>query len=235
MKIAICDDEVADLKLLERYCTEYDTSLPVFLFSSGEELIDAYKEDYFDLVFLDIELGKLSGLDTGTILRDLPDKPIIVFTTHSLSYAVRGYGIAMRYLPKPISYEIFCTTMREALDYITPSKISICVNGTQMLISVNSIIYFEVLKHQLVVHLKDHDDVDMRGTLTEVIEQIHSRHFVQPHKSYYINMEYIDRLTGQDIMMTNGDVIPVGRSKKNEFKARLREYIKGNRGNEYLD
>lgn len=235
MKIAICDDEAADLGLIQRYCVEYDASLPVSLFASGEELIEAFKENFYDLVFLDIELGKLSGLEVGATLRGLPDKPIIIFTTHSLNYAVRGYGIAMRYLPKPISYETFSTVMREALDHITPSKISICVSGTQMFFSVDDIVYFEVLRHQLMVHLKDQEAVCLRGTLIEVIEQIPSRQFVQPHKSYYVNMEYIDRLTGQDIMMTNGDVIPVGRSKKNEFKARLREYIKGNRGNEYLD
>ncbi len=235
MKIAICDDEAEDLKLLEGYCADYDAGLPVSLFSSGEALIEAFREDFYDLVFLDIELGKLSGLDTGTILRGMPDKPIIIFTTHSLNYAVRGYGIAMRYLPKPISYDTFSAVMREALGYITPSKISICVNGAQMLISVNDIIYFEVLRHQLMVHLRDREAVGMRGTLTEVMGEIPGRQFVQPHKSYYINMEYIDRLTRQDVIMTNGDVIPVGRSKKDEFQARLREYVKGSRKNEYLD
>ncbi len=122
MKIAICDDEAVDLNLIHRYCGEYDSSLPVSLFSSGEELIEAFKQDFYDLVFLDIELGKLSGLETGTILRGMPEKPIIIFTTHSLNYAVRGYGIAMRYLPKPISYETFSSVIREALSLLTKQR-----------------------------------------------------------------------------------------------------------------
>ncbi len=228
MKIAICDDEPADLKLIQTYCKQYDPNIPTAAFTSGEALLDAYKEDFYDLVFLDIEMGQLNGLEVGTQLINMSHKPVIVFTTHSLHYAVRGYGIALRYLSKPITYDTFSYVMGLALEQILPERISILSNGEQMFVPVNTILYFEVLNHELCVHLSSGKKISMRGTLTEVINQVPHHAFVQPHKSYYINMEYVDRLTQQKIMMTNGSLIPIGRSKKDYFQLRLSEYMKGN-------
>lgn len=235
MKIAVCDDDQRDLKLLESYCRQFDPEIPVAMFSSGEALLEAYRKDFYDLVFLDIELGRLNGLEAGKRLAGMSPKPIIVFTTHSSSYAVRGYGIAMRYLTKPIAYDTFSAVMKLALEQILPRKIIIISNGIQRIVPIGEILYFEVLRHQLFVHLKSGESLSMRRTLAEVIEQIPCGPFAQPHKSYYINMEYVDRLTQQNITMTNGDLIPISRSRKNNFQLRLNEYMEGNRLNEYMD
>lgn len=235
MKIAICDDEAADLKIIQNYCGQYDPQIPTAVFQSGEALLEAYKSDFYDLVFLDIEMGQMNGLEVGTRLINMPQKPVVVFTTQSLNYAVRGYGIAMRYLPKPITYDMFSDVMELALERILPEKISVLSNGEQVLIPISEILYFEILRHQLFVHLNSGEKLSARGTLTEIISQVSRRSFVQPHKSFYINMEYVDRLTQQNIKMTNGDLIPIGRSKKDYFQLRLSEYVKGNHLYEHMD
>lgn len=124
MKIAICDDESSDLKLINEYCTQYNPEMVTSCFSSGEALLAAYEKDFYDLLFLDIEMGKLNGLEVGAILAKKPIKPVIVFTTQSLNYAVHGYGIAIKYLPKPISYDTFSKTMVLALEQIIPKKLA---------------------------------------------------------------------------------------------------------------
>jgi len=235
MKIAICDDEPADLKLIQTFCSRYDSGIPTAAFTSGEALLAAYRQDFYDLVFLDIELGKMNGLEVGAKLLALPQKPVIVFTTQSLSYAVRGYGIAMRYLPKPISYETFSDVMGLAAERILPKKISILSEGEQLLVPVNEIMYFEVLRHQLFAHLRSGKVLSTRGPLSEVIRLVPGGSFVQPHKSYYINMEYIDRLTQRGVVMTNGDLISVSRNRKVAFQLRLSEYMKGNHLHEHMD
>lgn len=235
MKIAICDDETEDLKIIQSYCSKYNPTIPTGVFQSGEALLEAYKSSFYDLVFLDIEMGQMNGLEVGGKLINMPQKPVIVFTTHSLNYAVRGYGIAMRYLPKPITYDVFSNVMELALERILPKKISVLSNGEQVFIPISEILYFEILRHQLFVHLNSGEKLSMRGTLTELISQVSQRTFVQPHKSYYINMEYVDRLTKQNIVMTNGDLIPIGRNKKDYFQLRLSEYVKGNHLYEHLD
>lgn len=65
MKIAICDDDAADLKLMQSYCSRYDSTIPTAAFTSGEALLEAYGKDFYDLVFLDIEMGQLNGLELG--------------------------------------------------------------------------------------------------------------------------------------------------------------------------
>ena len=145
-------------------------------------------------IFLDADFCRLNGLELGAQLIRLSPKPVIVFTTQSLSYAVRGYGIAMRYLPKPITYETFSDVMKLAMERILPQKISIFSNGTQMFIPINEIMYFEVLRHQPLIHLSSGENISVRSTLTEAISQVPPSIFAQPHKSYYINMEYVDRL-----------------------------------------
>lgn len=186
-------------------------------------------------IFLDADFCRLNGLELGAQLIRLSPKPVIVFTTQSLSYAVRGYGIAMRYLPKPITYETFSDVMKLAMERILPQKISIFSNGTQMFIPINEIMYFEVLRHQPLIHLSSGENISVRSTLTEAISQVPPSIFAQPHKSYYINMEYVDRLTQQNITMTNGDLIPIGRSRKSDFQHQLSEYIKGKRLYEHMD
>ncbi len=235
MKIAICDDDADDLKLIQSYCSRYDSDITVATFTSGEALRKAYDTDFYDLVFLDIEMEPLNGLELGAQLVRLSPKPIIVFTTQSLSYAVRGYGIAMRYLPKPITYDTFYAVISLAVEQILPQKISVFSNGVQTFISINEILYFEILRHQLFIHLNSGETICIRVTLSEAINWVPHKVFAQPHKSYYINMEYIDRLDQQNITMINGDVIPIGRSRKGLFQHKLSEYMKEKHMYEHLD
>lgn len=122
MKIAICDDSPDDLQLLLGYCKRYDSSLSIHTFSSGQALIDSFSSEFYNLVFLDIEMDPPNGYDTALHLRTMARKPEIIFTTKNLNYSIRGYGIALRYLPKPISYEMFIRALHQALQIITPLK-----------------------------------------------------------------------------------------------------------------
>lgn len=235
MKIAICDDETADALLIREYCTRFDPNLTTVVFTCGEALLKAYETDFFDLVFLDIEMEKINGLEVGNSLIGRKRKPIIVFTTQSPTYAIRGYGIAIRYLPKPISYEIFANTIKLALDYILTNKICITYEGVQRFLSVCDIVYFEVIAHQIIIHMKNGESITVRGTLSDFINNPSCKSFAQPHKSYFVNMQYVDRFTYQSVVMTTNAMIPIGRSKREYFQIRLHEYMKGINYHEYLD
>ena len=228
MRIAICDDELQDLNRILCYCTDYDPSLHVDTFSGGAELLSAFQHSFYDLVFLDIEMAEPNGLVVGEDLVKRTPKPIIVFTTQSLNYAVRGYGIALRYLPKPVDYDTFSGVMRLAVEKILSQKISITYDGEQLIIPVNDISYFEVIRHQVIFHFENQTTLSVRGTLSEIKAQLSRSYFVQPHKSYCVNLDHIDRVSSQKIIMTNGDVIPIGRSMKDSFQNQLNLFIKGN-------
>lgn len=228
MRIAICDDEQQDLDHILSYCTNYDPSLHVDTFSRGTELLSAFRHSFYDLVFLDIEMVEPNGLVVGEELIQRKPAPIIVFTTQSLNYAVRGYGIALRYLPKPVDYDTFTGVMRLAAEKILPQKISITYDGETLIIPVSDISYIEVIRHQVIFHFVSRATISVRGSLSEIMAQLPHSYFVQPHKSYCVNLDLIDRVSSQKITMTNGDTIPIGRSKRDDFQDQLNLFIKGN-------
>lgn len=228
MNIAVCDDEKRDLERIASYCRRYDESNALYTFSGGDELLAAFDGMFFDLVFLDIEMDGSDGLTVGARLMERERKPIIIFTTHSLNYAVRGYGIALRYLPKPIEYETFAAVMKMVMDKLLPQKILVTYRGEQRLIPINEISYFEVIRHNVIFHLNNREIISIRASLAEIKNQLSHGCFVQTHKSYCVNMDCIDRVCRQAITMTNGESIPIGRNRSEAFQAQLQEYLKGN-------
>lgn len=229
MKVAICDDDRSDLERIHNYCANFDTTMPVSLFSNGAALLDAFEDDFFDLVFLDIEMAAPNGLAVGAALIKRNPAPVIIFTTQSLNYAVRGYGIALRYLPKPIEYETFVGALRLAMRKIISQKITIYSNGEQIVIPINDISYFEVLHHNVIFHLKNRQTLSTHGTLSEMQAQLSHQGFSQPHKSYCVNLDHVDRVSRQTVTMTNGEIVPIGRSKSSNFQMELNLFLKGNR------
>ena len=229
MKIAICDDNPEDLRQMADYCKQYDQDLSVHSFSSGKELLNAFLSTFYDLVFLDIEMEPPNGYETALILRAKERKPEIIFTTQNLNYSIRGYGIALRYLPKPIPYKIFVGALQQALEIIVPPKITIPYQGTQKIVQISDILYAEVIRHQIIFHMENGNKLEFRSSLKDIMEQINCPWFVQSHKSFCVNLKYIDCVTAQNIIMVNQDNIPIGRNKKDYFEKKLQEFLRGSK------
>lgn len=149
MNIAICDDEQQDIDILYNYCKSCKLPYNISTFLSASALLEAFKSQFYDLIFLDIEMDKPNGFEVGSILAGYSPRPVIVFTTNALQYAVRGYGIAFRFLCKPITITMFQSVVREALDEILPQKAAVTCGSTQKMISINDVIYFESLNRHI--------------------------------------------------------------------------------------
>lgn len=225
MKIALCDDNPKELHLMQGYCKQYDASLPVHTFSSGQALIHAFSASFYDIIFLDIEMDSPNGYETALSLRGMERQPAIIFTTQALSDAVRRYGAALQYLAKPIQYEPFAHALHRALQRMAPPKIMLPYQGTQKLVQVADIIYIEVIRHQVIFHMIDHTNLEFRGSLKDIMEQMASPCFVRCHKSFCVNLNYVDRVTAQSVFMINQDSIPIGRKKKEDFEEKLQKFL----------
>lgn len=227
MKIAICDDNKKDLDILHDYCRQYDKNLRICLFDSAKALLAAYSEELFDIVFLDIEMAPPNGYDIAVQLAQETIPPIIIFTTQTLNYAVRGYGLALKYLPKPISYETFAAVLRLAIDQRTPVKISIETNNKIQVFLVSEIDYIEVIRHQVTMHLKSKPKVTLRCSFAAVLASLPSGTFVQTHKSYCVNLHSVMRMEQNTLTLTDGAQIPIGRNFKAQVKMRLIDFLRG--------
>ena len=229
MKIAICDDEPKDAELILSHCHACKLEYEITVFSSAAELLSAFFSEFYDLVFLDIEMAHPNGYEAGSRLSRLEPKPLIIFTTVSLQHAVQGYGIAFRYLCKPVSLTMFQQAFREAVPYLMPKKVILSYNGNQKNISVNDVVYFESLGHHIIFHFRDNQTFELKDSIKHMKEQFSHPNFLQVHRSFCINLDYVDSMKPLQITMTDGTVIPLSRKKQEIFQERFAKLIRGNR------
>lgn len=229
MKIAICDDEAKDAKILIDHCHACNLSYESAVFPTAAELLCAFSSDFYDLVFLDIEMAPPNGYEVGANLAAMNPRPLIVFTTISQQYAVRGYGIAFRYLCKPITLQMFRQTIEEAQPYLFPQKITLSYGGIQKLVSVNDILYFESLSHHLIFHLTEHRIFETKDSIEHMLQMLPHSNFLQVHRSFCINLNYIDYIKPPLITMTDGSEISISRNKQKELQRQFNSMIRSKR------
>lgn len=109
MRLALVDDDAEICSLLrayvQRYNTEYGTSISTYDFTRGSDLLHNYERGVFDVIFLDIEMPGINGMETATQIRRIDDAVALVFVTHLAQFAVQGYEVqASDYIIKPLSY-----------------------------------------------------------------------------------------------------------------------------------
>lgn len=228
MKIAICDDEANDAERIQSYCQICQLPYEITVFSSAAALLSAFSTEFFDLIFLDIEMEQPDGYEVGAKLARLNPSPLIIFTTKSLQYAVHGYGLAFRYLCKPITLTMFQTTLQEALPHLLPKKVSLLYNGEQKVISVNEIIYFESLARHIIFHLTENKTLDIKATMEHMMKEFPHPNFLQIHRSFCINLDYVDSASPSKVTMTDGAEIPLSRKKQAVFQERFANLVRGN-------
>lgn len=227
MKIAICDDNLADLNVMVNYCRQFDASMHLSTYQSTQELLDAYDLHLFDIVLMDIEMPSPNGYEAAVELSRKENPPVIIFTTQSLGYAVRGYGIALRYLPKPISYEVLAEALQAALKQKAPTRISLSTKTRSVVLVLSEVLFLEVFRHNVLIHLTGQRELSLRHSFSELLQQLPETWFVQVHKSYCVNLNHILQTQSKSLLLTDGSQIPIGRSFAKSFQERLMNFLKG--------
>lgn len=225
MRIAVCDDEPEQLELLLNYCRRFDSALPVTPYETAQALLA--EASGLDIVFLDIEMPAPNGFEVAQELRKKANPPLVIFVTHSSRYTILGYGIAFRYLQKPVSYEDFAATLSLAIKELQPAKIPFVSDGVCYLLPVNEILYCEVLDHELTVY-SIQERYTARSFMAELLRQLPSDEFAQPHKSYLVNLNYVYSVGANTVTLASGGnpiQVPLSKGKRKEFIQRLGEHI----------
>lgn len=169
----------------------------------------------------------LNGFDAAKIIMErFEDRPpLIVFTTSSSKYSIRGYEVAFRYLLKPVSFEDFYAVMSAAIKKLAPKKLDIVSNGKTLIIPVNEILYCEVYGHNSIIHTSE-NSYETRSSLKNIEDSLQGGGFVRPHSSYLVNLEQVASADQNEIILKNGFSIKISRHKKNEFLKTLYEYLR---------
>ena len=223
MKIAICDDEPlvgAHIEnILYGYASKQFIKIETEVFYSGEELIAYIKtQGHFDLIYLDIEMGKVNGIDVGHFIRrTLGDfRTEIVYISGCDTYDRKLFDVQpLHFIPKPIDARIVIDDFNLALargkqlvNYFTYTK------GTMIKkVPIDDILYFESFNREICVVMQDREEA-FYGTLEETMKKVGELGFVRIHRSYLVHFEKAVSIRYDTIEMPNGKVLPIGRSKR---------------------
>lgn len=225
MHIAICDDDSADLNSLLCCLAEYGlTGLVIHKFLGSNELIQSAKTTKFDIVFLDIEMPEPNGYETALTLKTLAPKILIIFLTNSMEYTLRGYGLAFRYLTKPIDKNLLLSALDVAIKEIRANRFLFVAEGASQILSFEEIYYIEVFNHYTVIHSVD-QEYSSRMSLKDVSSQLPAGYFGMPHQSYIVNFSHVKTATATEIRLTNGSIIPISRRRQKEFAEQFYLYL----------
>lgn len=227
MRIAICDDEKEQRVLLSEYCRRFDESLLVDTYNAAVDLLIVCDQISYDIIFMDIEMPSPNGFEVAEALRRKATPPLVIFVTKSNSYTILGYGIAFRYLPKPVAYEVFAAVLSLAIKEREPAKIPFVCNGVYYALPINKIIYCETLDHDLTVYTKS-EHYTARMPMADLASHLPSEDFAQPHKSYLVNLKYVYSVAANNVILISGQnkiQLPLSKGKRKDFMQRLGDYI----------
>lgn len=233
MRIAICDDEILQLELLnnyvEKWATEGKVNCNIELFSSGESFHFHWLEDSsYDILLLDIQMNKLNGIELAKLIREKDNYIQIIFITAISDYMQEGYDVdAINYLIKPIDEEKLKKCLNKATNKRNTNLKSILIesNGVIERINEDSIMYIEIRNHQLYIYNRE-QIINIRKTLGEMEEILSKDEFIKPHRSYLVSLKYIKRINTKEIILKNNSVIPISRGNYKEVYRKFFDYFK---------
>ena len=232
MRLAIVDDEeVFRLQLADSIFSLYGReNASCFLYSDGSELVRSFENGFSpDAVFLDIEMRELDGMSTARAIRKYSEVIPVIFLTSHTELAMEGYEVdAFRFLAKPVDRDKLRETLTDLEKKLkVDEKIVLHKDGEDSVYPVSSLLYVEAANNS-VRFVFTEDKAELRMKFMEAVKTIEgvSRDFCKCHRSYYVNLAHVKKLGSNDILMDNGDILPVARSAAGETKKSLFDFIR---------
>lgn len=230
MQIAIVDDLKSERDLLSsylvRYCKENSLSLNLVQFSCGEEILAAPKTP-FDIIFLDVYMSGINGLETASEIRKLDNNCLLIFSTTSSDFAVKSFRVrAFDYLVKPYNYKQLSEIMSLAEKAIHKSSRYIEVKESREMVKVliRDILYADYNNHYIHIHTNNNIIKTYLPFQTFAPLLLNYPQFLNCYRNCIINMDSVTALHDNDFILANGERMPITREKRSEIKQLYADY-----------
>lgn len=214
---------------LGRYASEHDEDLRVTTFDSAIPLVERTRE--FDLIFLDINLPGISGMEAAQLLRTYDETTLIIFVTDLAQYAVKGYEVnALDFVVKPANYYGISMRMDKAIRVLrrrSGRSVTLSAHGEMRVVPLAEIVYVEVANHDLAYHLTSGDVAKVRGTMSAAATELADGPFVRASNSHLVNMDHIASVRDGAAITSEGDTIFFSRARKREALDTIASYLGG--------
>jgi two-component system LytT family response regulator len=220
------DDEPKALEVIERYCRKTNLVELRATFREPVKAIEFLSREKVDLIFLDINMPDISGMQ---LVQTLSPCPMIIFTTAYSHYAVESYELnALDYLLKPITFERFLAAVNKAPETLSSKKsIGMEAEATVFIksgpqtyqVKLAEILYLEKDGNYITVHLKD-KNILIRENMGDIFDLVPGADFIRVHKSYVVAIKHIAMIEVHQLVI-NGEKIPIGSTYRDPLRSRL--------------
>lgn len=233
IRIAIVDDEKQIRKaiflMIYNYFLDNALEYKVVPFSDGEELINSDLK--FDIIFLDIEMKNVNGIQAAQHIRKKDMNVPIVYITGYVDYWRRAYKVhAFDFISKPATQEQINSVLNDFLSTVYKKnkvKISLRTNEGMMLVNLDEIRYFYITdKKKITLNTVNRNDIIVKENIGDLYERLNKDMFYMPHRCCIINLKYVRNVTKDRlIILDNDDFFPLSQRKKQEFMNLLSKQI----------
>lgn len=228
MNCLVVDDEPIALEGMAEYVKQTPFLNLVATAENALEAILFLSKNPVDLIFLDINMPELTGVD---MLKSLAKPPMVIFATANPNYALEGYELnVVDYLLKPISYPKFLKASQKAyklyqlqqnLSDKTDEPLFVKVNKELIKIKPSDIEYIEGLKDYITIKVTDNEYITYL-TLSKILESLPNNQFLQVHKSFIVNTNCVEKIIGNQLLIGK-KTIPIGRTHKQKVVSAILE------------
>lgn len=234
ISIAICDDCYSDRKTLMEKITGYfhdkGEECVIELHETGRTLLESTRKKEFDLLLLDIVLGDMNGINLAEKIRTVNSGVGIVFISSSREFALEGYSVrAFAYLLKPLDENQLYSVLDKYLKQYTRADVGVIqvrTEGVNVDVPLGKLIYVESNDKRLTFHMSDETQIETYGKLDEYSVKLSGfDNFLRCHKSYLINMDYVEGVKGNGFLLKNEKVIPIPKDGASFKKKIYYDYV----------
>lgn len=225
IQIAICEDNLIYAKNISEKIRKYfwnkEIDIDITIFSTYDEL-SSINLKYFDLYFLDIELGKFSGIDIGINIKNLNPSATIIYISAFYTYAISGYKA------RPIAYILkndiqFDSSLYDSLDEYVQEKIiskeTIVFKNRddEKVVFLDDILYIESFGRKLSIHFINDKPFEIYGKISDMENNLSNKGFLRIHKSYIVNMAYLQKISNYQAYLSTNEIFPTSENKYNHI------------------
>ena len=230
-RILIVEDTPAEADVLrghlERYAAEKDLSLSIEVLPSALEFVNS--RHAADLVFMDIDMPGINGMEAAEILRTYDTETPLVFVTNLAQYAVRGYQVdAVDFVVKPVEYGNFSQRMDRAMRVVARNaarSLALPTENGLRVVAQSELLFVDMSKHDVCYHLADGTCLKERGSLRAAEERLGTTSFVRVSSGCLANMGRVARIGRESIVMEGGTELFFSRSQRKRALEALANFV----------
>ncbi|KAB8286635.1 DNA-binding response regulator [Bifidobacterium ramosum] len=221
--VAVVEDDENAAARLRGCLARYEADHPGVVFDvTGFREPTSFLEPYrasWDIVFMDIEMPNMDGMEAARRLRELDSETILIFVTNMAQFAAKGYEVdALDYIIKPFSYPDFERKLGRAVAIREEASAAVMImqRGGTRRVRLRDISYIEVRDHALLYHTQS-GVVTGSGTLQDVVDKLGPRGFLRCSKAFVVNNRHIAAVAGNELELADGGTLAIGRAYKKQF------------------